>query len=129
MTAQAPTNSAEGSTPATVRSDDAAVKWSQMLSIPEFVELRRRRRTVTTSLGVVAIVLFAAFLVGFAYFPHSLGDNSVLGIPLSLWVVFTQFAGTWVLVYAYFRFSRTYIQPAADAAVRAITQRSQERVA
>lgn len=111
------------------RTEAATGEWSQILTVPEFVELQRRRRTVTTSLGVVAIVLFASFLVGFAYFPHLLGDNSVLGIPLSLWVVFSQFAGTWVLVYAYFRLSRTYIQPAADAAVLAIEQHRQERVA
>ncbi|MBD0322169.1 MAG: DUF485 domain-containing protein [Aldersonia sp.] len=106
----------------------AATRWSDMVTIAEFVELRRRRRIVTTSLGVVAIALFASFLVGFAYFPHLLADNFVLGIPLSLWVVFSQFAGTWVLVYAYFRLSRTYIQPAADAAVAAIEQRKQECV-
>jgi hypothetical protein len=66
---------------------------------------------------------------GFAYFPHELGDDAVLGIPLSLWVVFAQFAGTWTLVYAYFRLSRTYIEPADDAAIWAITQRSQEHLA
>ena len=49
-------------------------------------------------------------------------------MPLSLWVVFSQFAGTWVLVYAYFRLTRTYIQPAADAAVAAVLE-NQERAA
>ncbi|HEY5855714.1 MAG TPA: DUF485 domain-containing protein [Aldersonia sp.] len=113
----------------TDHTDAAATKWSQILTVPEFVELRRRRRRVTTTLGVIAIALFASFLVGFAFFPDVLGDNSVFGIPLSLWVVFSQFAGTWVLVYAYFRLSRSYIQPAVDAAVAAIEQRDQERVA
>ncbi|BAH50498.1 DUF485 domain-containing protein [Rhodococcus opacus] len=104
----------------------AALVWSPILALPEFVELRRRRRAVTTALGLIAIALFSAFLVGFAYFPEFLGDNSVFGIPLSLWVVFSQFAGTWVLVFAYFRLSRTFIQPAADAAVLAIAHRDQE---
>ncbi|MFC9551926.1 DUF485 domain-containing protein [Rhodococcus sp. NPDC056960] len=103
-----------------------AAVWSPILALPEFVELRRRRRAVTTGLGLVAIALFSAFLVGFAYFPEFLGDNTAFGIPLSLWVVFSQFAGTWVLVFAYFRLSRTYIEPAADAAVRAIAHRDQE---
>jgi uncharacterized membrane protein (DUF485 family) len=102
--------------------------WLPILALPEFIELRRRRRAVTTSLGVVAIVLFASFLVGFAYFPDFLGDNELLGIPLSLWVVFSQFAGTWVLVYAYFRLSRTYIEPAAEAAVAAIELRNRKSV-
>ncbi|CAG7585152.1 DUF485 domain-containing protein [Rhodococcus opacus] len=110
--------------PATAAS---AAVWSPILALPEFVELRRRRRAVTTGLGLIAIALFSGFLVGFAFFPESLGDNTAFGIPLSLWVVFSQFAGTWVLVYAYFRLSRTFIQPAADAAVRAIAQRDQER--
>ena len=104
----------------------ASRAWSPILALPEFVELRRRRRAVTTALGLIAIVMFAGFLVGFAYFPEFLGDNTAFGIPLSLWVVFSQFAGTWVLVYAYFRLSRTYIQPAADAAILAIAQRDQE---
>ncbi|AUM18867.1 hypothetical protein D092_14195 [Rhodococcus ruber Chol-4] len=102
--------------------------WSAMLALPEVVELRRRRRTVTNSLGGLAIVLFASFLVGFAYFPGFLGETELLGVPLSLWVVFSQFAGTWVLVYAYFRLTRTYIQPAADAAVAAVLE-NQERAA
>jgi uncharacterized membrane protein (DUF485 family) len=103
-----------------------ATVWSPILALPEFVELRRRRRAVTTGLGMIAITLFAGFLVGFAYFPETLGETTVFGIPLSLWVVFSQFGGTWVLVFAYFRLSRTYIQPAADAAVLAIAHRDQE---
>lgn len=95
--------------------------WTRMLQLPEVVELRRRRKLVTGTLGAVTIVLFTSFLVGFIGFPDQLGSNSVLGIPLSLWVVFSQFAGTWVLVYAYFRLTRTYIQPAADDAIRAVT--------
>lgn len=95
--------------------------WTRMLQLPEVVELRRRRKLVTGILGAVTIVLFTSFLVGFIGFPDQLGSNSVLGIPLSLWVVFSQFAGTWVLVYAYFRLTRTYIQPAADDAIRAVT--------
>ncbi|MFE7421995.1 DUF485 domain-containing protein [Rhodococcus sp. NPDC057529] len=95
--------------------------WVPMLHLPEMAELRRRRRTVTNTLGLVTIALFASFLVGFIVFPDQLGSLSLLGIPLSLWVVFSQFAGTWVLVFAYFRLSRTYIQPAVDDAVRAVT--------
>lgn len=95
--------------------------------LPEFVELRRRRRTVTTTLGLVAVAMFSCFLVGFAYFPALLGENELLGIPLSLWVVFSQFAGTWALVYAYFRLSRTYIEPAAAAAIQAITHNAEEK--
>lgn len=93
-----------------------------MLQLPEVAELRRRRKLVTGVLGTVTIVLFAGFLVGFIGFPEQLGSNFVLDIPLSLWLVFSQFAGTWVLVYAYFRLTRTYIQPAADAAIRAVTE-------
>lgn len=102
--------------------------WLPILSLPEFIELRRRRRTVTATLGLVAIAMFSSFLVGFAYFPELLGENDLFGIPLSLWVVFSQFAGTWVLVYAYFRLSRTYIEPAAAAAIQAITRHAQEKV-
>ncbi|MDV8009358.1 DUF485 domain-containing protein [Rhodococcus sp. IEGM 1318] len=103
--------------------------WLPILMLPEFIELRRRRRTVTISLGLVAITMFSGFLVGFAYFPALLGENELLGIPLSLWVVFSQFAGTWVLVYAYFRLSRTYIEPTAAAAIQAIEHHAQEKVA
>lgn len=95
-------------------------EWLPILALPEFVELRRRRRKVTTTLGSIAIGLFAGFLVGFAYFPALLGENNLFGIPLSLWVVFSQFAGTWALVYSHFRLSRKYIEPAAAAAVAAI---------
>jgi len=95
--------------------------WSEILRLPEMVELRRRRRVLTATLGSVAALLFAGFLVAFAAFPTELGDTRPLGIPLSLWVVFSQFAGTWVLVWAYFRFSRTYVGPAVDAAVAALT--------
>ncbi|WP_068165160.1 DUF485 domain-containing protein [Rhodococcus phenolicus] len=95
--------------------------WARMLELPEVAELRRRRRTVTTALGTITIVLFASFLVGFIAFPELLGSTSLLGVPLSLWLVFSQFAGTWVLVWAYFRLSRTYIEPAADAAIRAVS--------
>ncbi|MDV7241460.1 MULTISPECIES: DUF485 domain-containing protein [Rhodococcus] len=109
--------------------ESGAAIWSPILALPEFVELRRRRRAVTASLGVVAVGLFTGFLVGFAFFPEVLGGTALSGIPLSLWVVFSQFAGTWLLVYAYFRLSRTYIQPAADAAVLAIELRQQERAA
>lgn len=104
-------------------------RWSDMLTIAEFVELRRRRRVVTNSLGTAAIVLLAVFLLGFAYFPDQLGGTSVAGVPLSLWLMFSQFAGTWVLVYLYFRLTRTYIQPAADAALTAIDDYRQEHVA
>ncbi|MFC9514833.1 DUF485 domain-containing protein [Prescottella equi] len=100
-----------------------------MLDVAEFVELRRRRSVVTNSLGASAIVLLAAFLLGFAFFPDQLGGNDVAGIPLSLWLMFSQFAGTWVLVYLYFRLTRTYIQPAADAALAAIDPDRQERAA
>src|SRR5690606_28445044 len=102
------------------RADD--VVWSRMLALPEVAELRRRRKLVTNTLGGLTIVLFAAFLVGFIAVPDQLGSTFVLGIPLSLWVVFSQFAGTWVLVYAYFRLNRTYIQSAAHAAIRAVTE-------
>ncbi|WP_433609847.1 DUF485 domain-containing protein [Prescottella agglutinans] len=100
-----------------------------MLTFAEFVELRRRRRLVTNSLGTAAILLLAAFLLGFAYFPDQLGRTAVAGIPLSLWLMFSQFAGTWVLVYLYFRLARTYIQPAVDAALTAIDNYRQECVA
>lgn len=103
-------------------------QWLPILQLPEFIELRRRRRRVTTSLGLIAIALFASFLVGFAYFPAQLGENDLAGIPLSLWMVFSQFAGTWALVYAYFRLSRTYIEPAATAAVIAIELHAKEEV-
>lgn len=91
-----------------------------MLQLPEVIELRRRRTLVTNTLGGITVALFASFLVGFIGFPDQLGTHFVLGVPLSLWVVLTQFAGTWVLVWAYFRLSRTYIEPAADAAIRAV---------
>ncbi|QBJ98746.1 DUF485 domain-containing protein [Rhodococcus sp. ABRD24] len=100
-----------------------------MLTVAEFVELRRRRRALTNSLGGAAIALLATFLLGFAYFPDQLGGTTMAGIPLSLWLMFSQFAGTWVLVYLYFRLTRTYIQPAADAALTAIEQYRQEHVA
>ncbi|MEE2030576.1 DUF485 domain-containing protein [Rhodococcus chondri] len=96
--------------------------WTRMLQLPEVAELRRRRKRVTGTLGAITIVLFTSFLIGFIGFPEQLGSNSVLGIPLSLWVVLSQFAGTWALVYAYFRLTRTYIQPAADDAIRAVTE-------
>ncbi len=94
--------------------------WSRMLQLPEVTELRHRRKIVTNTLGGITIVLFTSFLVAWIGFPDQLGSTSVLGIPLSLWVVLSQFAGTWVMVWAYFRLSRTYIQPAADAAIRAV---------
>ncbi|MGW5267612.1 DUF485 domain-containing protein [Rhodococcus sp. NPDC003994] len=95
--------------------------WSEVLRLPELVELRRRRRVLTATLGAVAALLFAGFLVGFAAFPEELGETRPFDVPLSLWIVFFQFAGTWVLVWAYFRFSRTYVGPAVDAAVDALT--------
>jgi uncharacterized membrane protein (DUF485 family) len=95
--------------------------WSRMLQLPEVAELRHRRKLVTNILGGITIVLFTSFLVAWIGFPDQLGAHSILGVPLSLWVVFSQFAGTWVMVWAYFRLSRTYIQPAADAAIRAVT--------
>ncbi|WP_072801530.1 DUF485 domain-containing protein [Rhodococcoides yunnanense] len=101
--------------------------WLPILDLPEFVELRRRRRRVTTVLGTVAVALFASFLIAFAYFPAVLGDTEIVGIPLSLWVVFSQFVGTWVLVYAYLRLSRTYIAPAVSAAVHAIDQHAPDQ--
>ncbi|HET8993217.1 MAG TPA: DUF485 domain-containing protein [Rhodococcus sp. (in: high G+C Gram-positive bacteria)] len=94
--------------------------WSRMLQLPEVTELRHRRKIVTNTLGGITIVLFTSFLVAWIGFPDQLGSTSVLGIPLSLWVVLSQFAGTWVMVWAYFRLSRTYIQPAVDAAIRAV---------
>ncbi|SUE15861.1 Protein of uncharacterised function, DUF485 [Rhodococcus gordoniae] len=96
--------------------------WTRMLHLPEVAELRRRRSRVTNTLGGITVVLFATFLIAFIGFPERLGTNSVFGIPLSLWVVFSQFAGTWVLVWAYFRLSRTYIGPAVDDAVAAVEQ-------
>lgn len=113
-----------GSNPVPANSGDLV--WSRMLQLPELTELRRRRNLVTNVLGGLTIVLFASFLVGFIGFPDQLGTNAVLGIPLSLWVVFSQFAGTWVLVWAYFRLSRTYIGPAADDAVAAIAAHTRE---
>lgn len=95
-------------------------RWIDILGLPELIELRRRRRVVTASLGGIAAALFTTFLVGFAAFPQQLGDHDLLGVPLSLWVVFSQFVGTWVLVYSYFRASRVYIAPAVDAALAAI---------
>ncbi|BDB63013.1 MULTISPECIES: DUF485 domain-containing protein [Rhodococcus] len=94
--------------------------WTRMLHLPEIAELRRRRARVTNTLGGITVVLFTSFLVAFIGFPDQLGTTDVLGIPLSLWVVFSQFAGTWVLVWAYFRLSRTYIGPAVDDAVAAV---------
>ncbi|MGN5237426.1 MULTISPECIES: DUF485 domain-containing protein [unclassified Rhodococcus (in: high G+C Gram-positive bacteria)] len=95
--------------------------WSRMLQLPEVAELRRRRKLVTTTLGGATIALFTSFLIAWIGFPDQLGSNSILGFPLSIWVVFSQFAGTWVMVWAYFRLSRTYIEPASDAAIRAVT--------
>ncbi|MCR5979365.1 DUF485 domain-containing protein [Gordonia jinghuaiqii] len=92
-----------------------------MLALPEIAELRRRRRTVTLGLGLATVGLFAAFIIGFAYFPETLGATLIGGIPLSLWVVLVEFVGTWVLVFIYFRLSRGYLQPAADAASTAVT--------
>ncbi|MCB8910758.1 DUF485 domain-containing protein [Rhodococcus rhodochrous] len=94
--------------------------WTRMLHLPEIAELRRRRARVTNTLGGITVVLFTSFLVAFIGFPDQLGTTVVLGVPLSLWVVFSQFAGTWVLVWAYFRLSRTYIGPAVDDAVTAV---------
>lgn len=94
--------------------------WTRMLHLPEIAELRRRRARVTNTLGGITVALFTSFLVAFIGFPDQLGATDVLGIPLSLWVVFSQFAGTWVLVWAYFRLSRTYIGPAVDDAVAAV---------
>lgn len=99
-----------------------------MLTVDAFVELRRRRRVVTYGLGGAAALMLAAFLLGFAFFPDALGAT-VAGVPLSLWLVFSQFAGTWVLVYLYLRLTRTYLQPAVDAALAAIDPSRQERVA
>lgn len=103
------------------RTPAAGVRWTDMLALPEIVELRRRRRTVTIGLGVATIALFAAFIVGFAYFPETLGSTMIAGIPLSLWVVLAEFVGTWVLVFSYFKLSATYLQPAADSATAAVT--------
>lgn len=72
--------------------------WSRMLQLPEVAELRHRRKMVTNALGGITIALFTSFLVAWIGFPDQLGSTSVLGIPLSLWVVLSQFAGTWVLV-------------------------------
>ncbi|MGA4688723.1 MAG: DUF485 domain-containing protein [Rhodococcus sp. (in: high G+C Gram-positive bacteria)] len=94
--------------------------WTRMLHLPEIAELRRRRARVTNTLGGITVALFTSFLVAFIGFPDQLGTTDILGIPLSLWVVFSQFAGTWVLVWAYFRLSRTYIGPAVDDAVAAV---------
>lgn len=105
------------------------VRWSEMLAVSEFAELRRRRRLVTGWLGAGTVVLLAVFLVGFAYFPDRLGETTMAGVPLSLWLTFSQFAGTWVLVYLYFRLTRTYIQPAVDAALVAIDLSRQEHSA
>lgn len=107
----------------------AEVRWSDILTVTEFVELRRRRRQVTGWLGTAAVILLAVFLLGFAYFPAALGETSIAGVPLSLWLMLSQFAGTWVLVYLYFRLTRTYIQPAVDAALAAIDRPRQERSA
>lgn len=95
--------------------------WIPVLRLPEVAELRHRRRLVTGALGGLTVAMFTAFLVAFVAFPDRLGTVVVLGVPLSLWVVLSQFAGTWALVWAYFRLSRTYIRPAADAAIRAVT--------
>lgn len=107
----------------------AGVSWSDILTVSEFVELRRRRRLVTGWLGASAFVLLAVFLLGFAYLPDTLGETFLAGIPLSLWLMLSQFAGTWVLVYLYFRLTRTYIQPAVDAALAAIDRPRQEHSA
>ncbi|WP_020106753.1 DUF485 domain-containing protein [Nocardia sp. 348MFTsu5.1] len=95
--------------------------WRAMAELPEVVELRRRRRLVTNVFCSLTAVLFTFFLVAFIGYPQQLGEHSFLSIPLSFWVVFSQFAGTWVLVYFYFRLSRTYLQPAADDAIRVVT--------
>ncbi|MGW0037745.1 DUF485 domain-containing protein [Gordonia sp. NPDC003376] len=95
--------------------------WRSALALPEVAELRRRRSRVTALMSVLTIALFSGFIVGFAGFPHVLGNVEILGVPLSLWVVLSQFVGTWVLVYCYFRLARTYIGPAADAALIAVT--------
>lgn len=101
--------------------DGAAVRWTEILALPEIAELRRRRRAVTLGLGLATVGLFAAFIIAFAYFPDVLGTTLILGIPLSLWIVLGEFMGTWVLVGVYFRLSRTYLQPAAGAASLAVT--------
>ncbi|WP_373194587.1 DUF485 domain-containing protein [Gordonia terrae] len=98
-----------------------SVCWTEILALPEIAELRRRRRIVTLGLGLATVVLFVAFIIAFAYFPDVLGSALLGGIPLSLWVVLGEFAGTWVLVLVYFRLSRGYLQPAADAARAAVT--------
>ncbi|MFT4393557.1 DUF485 domain-containing protein [Gordonia lacunae] len=89
--------------------DGAAVRWTEILGLPEIAELRRRRRAVTLGLGLATVGLFAAFIIAFAYFPDVLGTTLILGIPLSLWIVLGEFMGTWVLVGVYFRLSRTYL--------------------
>ncbi len=94
--------------------------WTAALALPEVTELRRRRRRVTASLGLLTVALFSLFIVGFAGFPDTLGSTDIAGIPLSLWLALSEFVGVWILVYAYFRLSRTYIQPAADAAITAV---------
>ncbi|NDK90310.1 DUF485 domain-containing protein [Gordonia desulfuricans] len=101
--------------------------WSSVLALPEVTELRRRRSRVTALMSVLTIALFSGFVVGFAGFPDVLGSVEILDVPLSLWVVLSQFVGTWVLVFCYFRLARTYIQPAADAALAAVSAASESK--
>lgn len=100
---------------------DGPMTWSAALALPELTELRRRRRRVTMVMGILTFVLFGAFIVCFAGFPEELGRNTLFDIPLSLWIVFSQFVGTWLLVYAYFHLSRAYLRPATQAALDAVS--------
>jgi uncharacterized membrane protein (DUF485 family) len=96
-------------------------RWQEALASPEVVELRRRRRLVTSVLMVVAAVGYLAFLAAFAYAPDLVAHTELVGVPLSLWLLFSQFALTWVLLAVHTRLTRTYLEPAQRAAVAVVS--------
>jgi uncharacterized membrane protein (DUF485 family) len=95
-------------------------RWQTALASPAVVELRRRRRRVTTVLMGIAAVGYLSFLGAFAYAPDAVADTHLAGVPLSLWLLFSQFALTWVLLGVHTRLTRTYLEPAQRAAVAVV---------
>lgn len=95
-------------------------RWQAALASPEVTELRRRRRRVTTVLTGIAAAGYLTFLGAFAYAPDAVADTRLAGVPVSLWLLFSQFVLTWVLLAVHTRLTRAYLEPAQRAAVAVV---------
>jgi len=95
----------------------SGIDWQAAEQSPEFVELRRAKRSFVAPATIFFLGWYVAFILLAGYAPSFMGESLIEGFTVGYALALSQFVMVWVLTAMYLRRADRVFDPLAEKAV------------